>query len=530
MHKILVTGALDPIGLNLLRAHPDVELDYTPDLPYDQILERIGGYDCIVSRSETDVDRKMIDAGTHLKVIARAAVGVGNIDIEYATQKGILVLNTPAKNTNSAAELTLGTLLALLRKVVRAHQKMEGGGWDRHTFTGRELLGKSLGIVGLGNVGHRVAKFALGFDMKVYAYDPYISDDTFKKYGVIKCERLDDMLPRVDVLTVHVPKNKETSGMIGARELALLPRGSWVLNLARGGIVDEGALADALASGQVGGAGIDTWQVEPVKEHPLKKFPNVVMTPHIGASTTEAQRRIAETVAEQTLKALSGEVVDTPVNMPFLQAELPAELKRYAVLAERMGSFTGQYIDFNPSTIQFTYRGQLASNHSALVKLAFLKGFLRRTVDEDMYVSFVNVEDLVRKKGISLGEGEDPTWRAYNSSFHVTVQSDAGKFSIGGTVFDGSHDRFIDLDGFCFEVEPRGHLLVLRNQDVPGMIGRIGTALGNHHVNIDSFELSRQERGGVAMAMIRTDDRVGEDVHQLLAAIPGILSVRVIHI
>lgn len=526
MYRVLITGAIHRVGRELLSTQPDVSIDVRADLPYEQILEIIDGYDCILSRSETDIDRRMIDAGTRLKVIARAAVGVGNIDIEYATEKGILVLNTPAQNTNSAAELTLGLMLAAFRQIVLAHATMAGGGWDRHRFHGRELKGKRIGIVGLGNVGHRVAKFARGFDMEVFAYDPYIADETFTQHGATKCQHLDELLRVADVLTVHTPKNKETTGMIGARELALLPRGAVVLNAARGGIIDEAALAEALGSGHVGAAGIDTWGVEPVKEHPLKAFPQVVMTPHIGATTEEAQLRIGQVVAVQTLKALRGEVVDFPVNMPHVVSELSPEIQQYSVLAERLGGFAAQYIDFNPSEIHLLYRGELTSERGGLIRLAFLKGFLKHSVSDDTHVSFINAGSLAEQRGFTIGETNDPAFRPYRSAVRVTIAAGHRELQIGGTVFDQAHERLTYLDGFALEMEPRGHLLVIQNDDRPGMIGRIGATLGDGGVNIDAFELSRREKGGLAMALLRVDEPVSPEVLGRLAAVPGVRMVR----
>ena len=318
MYKILITGSIHQIGLEILRKEKDIEIQYAPDLAFAEIFKIIAPFHCILSRSETPVTRELIDEAPNLKVIARAAVGIGNIDVNYATEKGILVINTPGKNTNSAAELTIGLLLSAIRKIIPAHSHMSKLKWDRHIFTGMELLGKTIGIIGLGNVGHRVARYAKAFEMEVLAYDPYIAEEVFERHHAEKCT-LEELISSADIITLHVPKTEETTGMIGAEEFSRMKSGVVILNTARGGIIQEKPLLEELKSGRVAAAGIDTWEVEPPKHNPFRDLPQVVMSPHVGASTTEAQKRIAESIATQTPRALRGEVVDYPVNMPSVQ-------------------------------------------------------------------------------------------------------------------------------------------------------------------------------------------------------------------
>ena len=298
MHKILITGSIHEIGLKLLRREKDFEIMYAPELPNEEILKIITDFHCILTRSETAIPRELIDRAPNLKVIARAAVGIGNIDVDYATEKGILVINTPGINTTSAAELAIGLLLSAMRNIVPAHGHMSELKWDRHAFTGSELLGKSIGIIGLGNVGYRVASYAKAFKMEVLAYDPYVSDEVFDRHHAKKCS-FDELLTRADVISMNVPKNEETTGMIGAAEFSQMKSGAVILNTARGGVIQEKALLEAIKSGKVAAAGIDTWEVEPPTENPFRDFPQVVMSPHVGASTKEAQQRIAESVATQ---------------------------------------------------------------------------------------------------------------------------------------------------------------------------------------------------------------------------------------
>lgn len=526
-YRTLITGALHPLALQILQAAPDIATDYHPDLPYGEILARIGEYHALVSRSETRVTRELIDRGRKLKVIARAAVGIGNIDVEYATERGILVINTPGKNTNSAAELTFALLLAVVRNLVPAHRNMLALKWDRHRFAGRELAGKTIGIIGLGNVGHRVSRFARGFDMNVLAYDPYIADDVFERHGARKVD-LDRLLAESDVVTVHVPKTPETTGMIGAPEIARMKAGVIVLNTARGGVIDEAALLAALRSGHLAGAGIDTWEEEPPAANPFRELPNVVMTPHIGASTEEAQRRIAESVSEQVIRALRDEVVDFPVNMPRLKVLTSPRVKTYTVLAEKLGRFAVQALDFNPRHVEIVYRGELNREEGSLVRRAFLKGFLGHASDEA--VTFVNAEAKAAARGLRVEEAEDPAFKDYQSAVKVIVSDHERSFTIGGVVFGEGNYRLSLINRFAFEVVPDGHILMMVNRDQPGVIGRVGTILGDHGVNISEFELSRNRRGGEAMALIRVDEAADRAVLDELRALPFIVSLRRIEI
>jgi D-3-phosphoglycerate dehydrogenase / 2-oxoglutarate reductase len=522
-YRILVTGALHPLALETWQAAPDVQVDYRPDLPYAEILPIAGAYHALVTRSETDVTRELIDAATQLKVIARAAVGIGNIDVDYATEKGILVINTPGKNTNSAAELTLGLLLAAMRKIVPAHRRMEEHGWERHQFSGRELAGKTLGIIGLGNVGHRVARFAQGFEMEVLAYDPYIADDAFERCHAHKME-LDDLIEQADVVTVHVPLNAETRNLIDAGHLARMKDGVVILNAARGGIINEEALLAALRSGKVGAAGIDTWSTEPPPRNPFVDLPNVVMTPHIGASTLEAQLRIAASISEQTLRALRDEVVDYPVNMPRLRVLTNPRVKFYTVLAEKLGSFAVQSLDFNPRRIQVTYRGELTHEEGLMVRRAFLKGFLKRS--SDAAITFVNAEQKATERGIAIDEVDDPAFSEYLSAVQFVVQDHDHSFKVAGVVFGENNYRLSQVNDFSFEVIPDGVLLWVINNDRPGVIGDIGTILARGGINISQFELSRNMPGGQAMSLLRVDSSVDNAVLESLRAIPNVVSVR----
>ncbi|MEE8396317.1 MAG: phosphoglycerate dehydrogenase [bacterium] len=522
-HRILVTGKLHPVAARVFGEATDAEAELAPDLPYADILARIEPYHAIVTRSETPITRELIDAGRNLAVIARAAVGIGNIDVDYATEKGILVINTPGKNANSAAELTFALLLAAVRKVIPAHTAMMESRWERHRFSGEELMGKTIGIIGLGNVGHRVAGIARAFEMDVLAYDPYIAYEVFETYHAKKVT-LATLIATADVVTVHTPQTEETTNMIDAARLAEMKNGVIVLNAARGGLVNEPALCEALHSGKVAAAGIDTWATEPPPDNPFREFPQVVMTPHIGASTEEAQRRVGESIAEQTLRGLREEVVDYPVNMPRVEVLTNPRVKFYTVLAEKLGSFAVQSLDFNPRHVQVMYRGELTSDEGAMIRRAFLKGFLKKTTDQA--ITFVNAEQKAAERQIQVEDLDDPQFSDYASAVNFVVTDHEQQFAVGGVVFGENNYRLSRVNDFLFEVVPDGFLLSLLNNDRPGVIGEVGTLLGRRGINISQFELSRNMPGGQAMSLIRVDSAVDNEVLAELRAIANVVAVR----
>jgi D-3-phosphoglycerate dehydrogenase len=525
--RILITGALHEAAIAGFRANQNFAVTYAPDCDRAELLKLVPKANVLVTRSETDVDREVIDKAPELKVIARAAVGVGNIDIEHATEKGILVINCPGKNTNSAAELTVALMLAMLRNVPQAHHTMKGGGWDRHRFSGRELKGKRVGIVGLGNVGHRVAKFARGLDMEVWAYDPYIAPQVFERNAAKPFPDLRAMLRETDILTVHVPLNKETKGMIDGAMLDLMPHGSFVVNAARGGIIVEKDLWARLESGRIAGAAIDTWEQEPKPLPALLSHQRVWCTPHIGASTLEAQIAIGETILKQVEKAVDGGVVDYPVNLPQVAVIDSPLLKAYAVLGEKLGALVGQILDFNPTTLALSYRGDLAGLDHSIVRLGLMKGYAAQVVDG--YVSFVNVEQHFEKMGIAIAESKEPVYASYKSALKVRVAGPEGKeLTVGGVVFDDRYARISLLNDFYFELEPEGDIVIVENDDRPGVVGDVGHFLAQRGININSFALSRNRKGGRAMAMVRVDSPLAPDVVAAMRQIANVVAVHAV--
>lgn len=531
--KILITGKLHKNAIELLN-NPPPELAVTlplevvdrSDCSREVLLKEVEDAHVLVSRSETDVDAVVLRAGKALSVVARAAVGYGNIDCDLATELGVLVVNTPGKNTNSAAELTLALLLAVMRKLPAAHASTSSGNWNRHHFSGRELLGKTIGIVGLGHVGHRVAKFARGFDMRVLAYDPYLSEEVFRKNFAERRQTLEQLLAECDVLTVHVPLNQETRGMVGEIELRKMKPGAIVLNAARGGIVNEAGLLKVLEEGYLAGAGIDTWDTEPKPLAALASHPRVISTPHIGASTAEAQERIGECVAVQVLKALRGEIVDYPVNLPFVRTIGSGPLRELSVLAEKCARLASQLHDFQPARLRVTLSSALKEDEVRLLGLSVMKGFLARAMDE--FVSYVNAERLFAKAGLQLVVEPGQALPGGTQSVNVEVYGAAveQKAAVGAVLYDGQVPRITMINDFFFEIEPEGDILVIQNHDRPGVIGDVGTFLARNNINIAEFELSRNRRGGMAMSLVRTDGALTAELAQGLRKLPNVINVR----
>lgn len=521
--RVLISGALHQDAVQKLRENPELSVIFQPDCSRKTLEELVA--QVLVTRSETRIDQELMDLAPDLKIIARAAVGVANIDIEYASSRGILVLNTPGKNTNSAAELTFALMLAMLRKLPAAHQKVRSGGWDRHMFSGRELRGKRLGLVGLGHVGHRVAKFALGFDMEVRAYDPYIAATKFARCGVTHVSSLSALAEASDILSVHVPLNQETRAMIDLSLLEKLPAGSWVINAARGGVIDEKALLHCLETEHLQGAAIDTWENEPEPLAALVQHPRVIACPHIGASTEEAQRAIGESIVGQLNKALNGGVVDHPVNLPGIDLTENPLAKPYAILSEKLGRIAGQLNSSNPVRAVAIYRGDLAAVDHTLIRLGWMKGFLSCAVDS--FISYVNAEAHFTELGLCLEDSVEPDSQDYRSKIRFVLHYDQGEsLSIGGFVFDASCLRLSVINGFHFELEPEGIFILLENEDKLGVVGDVGGLLASEGINIDSFDLSRKSRGGAAMALIRVDQELNHDALEKMASLRHVTAVR----
>ena len=527
--SVLVTGAISKEAVKKLSQDDRYNLKFKPDLSREDLFKHIKDVHILITRSETAVDKELLSRAGNLKIIVRAAVGVGNIDLDVATSRGILVINTPGKNTNSAAELTFALLLSMMRNVPQAHSHVKNGHWERHQFTGLELKGKKIGIVGLGNVGHRMAKFAHGFDMDVSGCDPYIANEKFLHYDVKEYPDITSLAKNIQILTVHVPLNDQTRYMIDHSVISKMTPGSFLLNTSRGAVVNEDHVLKALDKGHLAGVGIDTWENEPSLNKKLVAHPKVWCSPHIGASTYEAQELIGETVIEQLNKAVDGFVVDYPVNLPHMGTANLSLVKPYTILSEKLGSLAAQLLNFNISRVEILYRGGLADLDQSFIKLGFMKGYSERVVTE--YVSYVNAQSHFERLGIKVEESLDKDFQSYKSALKIVLSNSKGeKLSVGGIVFEQEIIRLSLINNFYFEIKPDGHFLVIENEDKPGVIGDVGAYLAKKNVNIESFILSRESPGGIALALVKLDGQIPSDHVEEMIDIPFIKSVRAVRL
>ncbi len=526
MFKVLVTDPIAEKGIEILRNEEGIDLYNEPDIPFQELLEVVHEFDAIITRSRTPVNRDLLDRAERLKVIGRAGVGVDNIDIEEASRRGILVINTPGANTIGATELTMCHMLSILRNSHEAHKSVSEGKWERKRFMGTELYGKTLGIIGLGNIGSQVAIRAKAFGMKVLAYDPYIPKTKAEKLGVKLIDNLHDMLKEIDILTIHAPLTHETKNMISEKEIEIMKDGVYIVNCARGGIVNESALIRALETGKVRGAGIDVYSEEPPPKElidKLKSFPNVSLSPHIGANTYESQENVAVIVAQQVIKALKGLTVEYVVNAPFPDLSVLTLIKPHLDLAEKMGKFLVQWSEEGIREVHIEVRGDIAE-HFHPISAAVMKGILEEIVD--FPVNIINSTYVARDRGIKIEElssEETPDFKHY---IKVIVKGNGAEKVVAGTVLEDQMLRLIQIDSYRVDVEPEGIMLVFENKDVPGVIGRIGSILGSANVNIAGFRLGREKKGGIALGILNLDDPVSEDILNELSRIPEILFVK----
>jgi D-3-phosphoglycerate dehydrogenase / 2-oxoglutarate reductase len=524
--RVLVADGLQAVGVDALRKH-GLEVEVTGSLDERALIARLGEFEGLIVRSATKVTRAAIAAGPRLEVIGRAGAGVDTIDVEAATERGIIVMNTPGGNTTAVAEHTLALLLALARRVAVADATLKAGKWEKNRLQGVELLGKTLGILGLGRIGTEVARRALGFRMQVLAYDPYLTREAAERLGVDSVE-LDELLTRSDFITIHTPLTGDTRHLIGESELARMKRGVRLINCARGGIIDEAALARALASGQVGGAGIDVFEQEPPPaDHPLLRFEQVVLTPHLGAATDEAQSAVALAIADQVADVLVRGVVSNAVNLPTVDAETLREQAPYAGLAAAMGRFLAQMAEGRMAEARLTYAGEITQRPTAGLTLAFLRGVLGTILAE--HVTDVNAMLIARNRGLRVTETSTSESAGYSSLLTAELRTDRGTSSVAGTLFH-REPRFVAIDGFSLEAVPHGFMLVFANQDVPGVVGRIGTLCGRHGINIAGMQLGRERRGGRAVSILNLDDPMPPAALDEIRAMPDIVFARLVRL
>ena len=527
--NVLICDPISPKGIALFQQESRFKVTVLEKrLSEAELLPLLAETEAMVVRSETKITRAVIAAAPKLRVVGRAGVGVDNVDVEAATQRGIVVMNTPSGNTISTAELTFSMLMALARKIPQAHLSMKNGEWNRKSFSGVELYNKTLGILGMGRIGGEVARRAIAFGMRVLAYDPYLALSRAKQMQVELVENLDEIYARADFITVHMPMSEETKGMINTAAFAKMKKGVRIINCARGGIVHEGDLLAAITSGQCGGAALDVYEVEPLaKDSPLRTNPHIIMTPHLGASTDEAQENVGIEVAEAISDYLLNGVVRNAVNMPNLDAKTYALVKPYLSLGEKLGRLLAQLAPKRNDRLVVTYGGKATEVPTDPVTRYVLKGFLEMAGGKE--VNQVNVRSLAQSLGLLVEEIKSNEATDFNEWLHVTVHSGEHKISAGGTFFGvRQQPRIVRLFGAPVEIVPEGVLFLMNNKDRPGIVGYIGTLMGNYNLNIASMSLNREQAGGQALTVLNLDSVPPPELLAEIQKDPDISNVRVV--
>ena len=525
MPRVLVADKLETPGLDLLQ-QAGFEVDNRPDLKSDALKEALRAADGVIVRSKPQVTADLLEDPGKLRVIVRAGVGVDNIDLEAATRRGILVMNTPGGNTVSTAEQTITLMLALSRHTAAADASTRAGKWERNKFVGSQLAGKTLGVVGLGRVGREVARRAVGLDMKVIGYDPFMASAGAAQMGIETVAAVNDMLPRCDYLTVHTPLTDETRDLLDAARLRMMPKGARVINCARGGIINEEALAEAVKSGHLAGAALDVFVQEPPgADHPLLKLPNVLITPHLGASTVEAQLSVAKEAAQLLIDYLLRGVVGFAVNMPAVDRAELNELRLYVDLARRLGLLHAQMCHGSIQKAVLQYRGDAAKRSTRLITAAFAAGLLEYRLEN---VNIVNARVLAAERGLEIVEQTSSQKGDFSTVIRADVQTDKKTYTAAGTLFGNQYLRLVQLGPYHLDAYIDGVMLLFSHHDVPGLIGFIGTIFGKHQVNIAQMTVGRQQAGGEAIAVLNLDSPPPEEALKEVRAHPQISSVSVV--
>ena len=528
--KVFVADDVSDSGLQPLR-DAGIAVEKRVGLQPDELRDALQGCTGLIVRSETKVTSDLLESAGNLRVIGRAGVGVDNIDVPAATVRGVVVMNAPDGNTITTAEHTIALLVSLARRIPQATSSLKAGHWERKKFIGVELQGKTLGIIGLGRIGRVVAGRARGLGMNIVAYDPFIAPEQARDLE-IELASLDEVYSRADFLTVHTPLTAETRGLIDREVLAKMKRGARIINCARGGLIDEQALYEAIKSGAIAGAAIDVFSQEPPpSDHPLISLDEVIVTPHLGASTTEAQEGVAFTVAEQMRDFLLTGALRGAVNVPAVGAKELNVMQPYVALAESLGRFQAQLVDKPVSEVKIEFAGEIVDIDAAPVTRSFLSGLLR---DVSARVNIVNAFIIAEERGIKVTTTYIRTAGESTPSIRTTIVAGNSAHSLAGTIFgygdQRREGRITEIDGFHLEATPKGHMLVTRNRDVPGVIGKVGTILGEDSVNISRFHLGRRERGGEAMAVIETDVEVEKKTLEALRALDQVISAQPIEL
>ncbi len=518
--KVLISDKMDPNAARIF-AERGCEVDVITGETPEQLIARIGDYDGLAIRSSTKVTREVLDAATNLKVIGRAGIGVDNIDVPYASGKGVVVMNTPFGNSITTAEHAIALMFALARQIPEANEQTQAGEWPKNGFMGVEVTGKTLGLIGAGNIGSIVASRALGLKMKVVAYDPFLTEERAVEIGVEKAD-LETLLTRADFITLHTPLTDQTRNILSRERLDKTKPGVRIVNCARGGLIDEAALKEVLEHGHVAGAALDVFSEEPAKNNDLFGTPNLICTPHLGASTNEAQVNVAIQIAEQMADYLLLGGITNAVNMPSLSAEEAPRLKPYMALAEKLGRLVGQIAGTEVRSIDVEVEGAAAELNIKPITGAVLAGLMGTYSDT---VNMVNAPYLAKERGLDVREIRHDREGDYHTLLAVTVGTGAGKRRVAGTLFGNRAPRLVDIFGVEVEAELAGQMIYIVNTDAPGFIGALGTALGEASVNIATFNLGRRAAGGEAVALVAVDDPIGPQLAEELSRLPGVLQV-----
>ncbi|EST56096.1 3-phosphoglycerate dehydrogenase [Brevibacillus panacihumi W25] len=522
MYKVLITDPLSEFGIQQLLDASDVEVVRKTNLSPSDLLEIIGDYDALLVRSQTQVTADVFAAGKKLKAVGRAGVGVDNIDINAATQAGVPVINAPDGNTISTAEHSFAMLMAVARNIPQAHKKLADGTWDRKSFQGVELNKKVLGIIGMGRIGSEVAKRAKAFGMTVMGYDPFMTEERAQKMGVTNAT-VDEICRQADFITVHTPLTKETRHIISSREFAKMKDGVRLINCARGGIIDEKALYEAITTGKVAGVALDVYEEEPPVDNPLIGLPQVVHTPHLGASTVEAQENVAVDVSEEILKVLRGQPFKNAVNLPSIPADVMEKVQPYFTLGEKLGHFLAQVTVGSVSEIEIKYSGELTDVDTAPLTRTVLKGVLSFRLGEG--VNYVNAPLLAKVRDITVTERKAAQNRGFTNLLTVSLKTSQETRTVAGTRLNGYGARIVKIDDYAIDVAPEGYLLYIHHNDRPGVIGRVGSILGTNGVNIATMQVGRRDIGGDAIMMLSVDKPLTAELLDTMGELPEVKSV-----
>ncbi|MHA7962954.1 phosphoglycerate dehydrogenase [Paenibacillus sp. CAU 1782] len=525
MYKVLVSDPISDLGIQQLVEATDVIVDKKTGLSEDELIAIIGEYDALLVRSQTRVTAKVMEAGKALKVVGRAGVGVDNIDLDAATQRGIIVINAPDGNTITTCEHAFAMMMALARHIPQAYMKTVNGTWDRKSFLGVELRGKTLGVLGMGRIGSEVAKRAKAFGMSIMGYDPFLTEERAEKLGV-KLSTVEEIVRGADFITVHTPLTPETRHMIGKAQFSIMKPGMRIVNCARGGVVDELALVEAIDEGIVAGAAFDVFEVEPpVADHPFLTHPKIIVTPHLGASTVEAQENVAIDVSEQVLHILRDEPFVNAVNMPPIPANLQNTLQPYFSLGEKLGSFIAQSTEGGVQEISISYSGELADVDTQPLTRYIVRGVLSHHLGSEQ-VNVVNSMHLAKIRDVNIVVKKSLTSKDFTNLVTVSLRTKQEEHVVAGTLLTGYGPRIVLIDNYPVDVTPEGNLVLISHNDKPGIIGRVGTLLGTNDVNIATMQVGRQLEGGSAIMVLRVDKGAPKDVLDQLTSLPELKTAK----